>query len=321
MKNIMVTGGAGYIGSHIVELLVKKNFKVFIIDDLSTGHKRLINKKAKFIKCNINQTSLIKKIIRENKIDSVIHLAAKTNVAEAQKKPKVYYRNNIYGTLSLLKACVKTNLKNFVFSSTCAVYDKKLFYVNEKSKRKPKGIYGHTKMVGENLIKQYLNKKKKNYAILRYFNVVGSSSSKKIGQINKDDQLFKNFSLESKKKKAIFNIYGYDYKTFDGTCVRDFIHVSDLAEIHIKVLLKINNFNRSIILNCGYGKGWSVLEVANQFNYFTRNKAKINFKERRKGDIVEMVANISKLRKIFKWKPKFFDLKKMVKSSIEWEKN
>ena len=132
--------------------------------------------------------------------------------------------------------------------------------------------------------------------------------------------MFKNLSLAIKKKKPIFNIYGNNYDTIDGTCIRDFIHVSDLADIHIKVLIKINNSNKSTVVNCGYGKGISVLEIINEFKKFTKNKVKINYKEKRRGDRVEIVANVNKLREFIKWKPKFSNLSKMVKSSIEWEK-
>ena len=236
MKNILVTGGAGYIGSHIIELLIKKNLKVFIIDNLSTGYKKLINKKAKFFKADINQYQLVRKIIKNKNIDSIIHLAAKLNIAEGEKNPKIYYKNNISGTLNLLKACKDTNVKNFVFSSTCAVYSDKYLYVKENSITKPKSNYGYTKLKCEKLIEQHFNKKKINYCILRYFNVVGASPSNKIGQINKNGQLFKNLSLALTKKKPSINLYGINYKTRDGTCIRDYIHVYDLAEIHVKIL-------------------------------------------------------------------------------------
>jgi len=321
MKNILVTGGAGYIGSHIIELLIKKNFNTFIIDNLSTGHKKLINKKAKFFNVDLKQFHKVSNIIKKYNIDSIIHLAAKTNITEAEKKPKIYYKNNITGTLNLVKASKNNKVKNFLFSSSCAVYANNVRYVRETSKTYPKGIYGFTKLKGEQIIKKNFKTKKKRYAILRYFNVAGASPSKKIGQINKADQLFKNFSLAIKQKKPTLNVYGDDYDTRDGTCIRDFIHVSDLADIHIKTLMKIDALHKSIILNCGYGTGWSVLEIVNEFKKFTRNKVKINFKKRRKGDVIEIVANVKKLKKFLTWKPKFYNLTKMVKSSIEWEKN
>ena len=318
MKNILVTGGAGYIGSHIVEQLVKKSFlNIFIVDDLSTGHKRLISKKANFIKANINKTQLIKKIILKNKIDTIIHLAAKTIVTESEKKPKLYYNVNVLGTRSLLNAAKNSLVKNFLFSSTAAVYGSKIRYVNENSKTLPDSVYGKTKLQAENLVKK---KFKKNYIILRYFNVVGASPSKKIGLINKYGQLFKNFAVEILKKKPKLNVYGNDYNTADGTCVRDFIHVSDLADIHLKVLFKVSKNNKSIILNCGYGKGFSVLEVVNNFKKFSKNKVLVKFEKRRKAEIVESVANVVKLKKYLKWRPKFFNLSRMIKNSIDWEK-
>jgi UDP-glucose 4-epimerase len=318
MKNILVTGGAGYIGSHIVEELVKKNFlKIFIVDDLSTGHKRLINKKATFIKANINKTQLIKKIILKNKIDTIIHLAAKTIVTESEKKPKLYYKANVLGTSSLLDAAKNSSVKNFLFSSTAAVYGSKIRYVNEKSKTLPDSVYGKTKLQAEDLVKRNF---KKNYIILRYFNVVGASPSKKIGLINKYGQLFKNFAVEILKNKPKLKIYGKDYNTKDGTCIRDFIHVSDLADIHLKVLLKASKDNKSVILNCGYGKGFSVLEVVNNFKKFSKNKVIIKFEKRRKAEIVESVANVTKLKKYLKWRPKFFNLSRMIKNSLDWEK-
>jgi UDP-glucose 4-epimerase len=318
MKNILVTGGAGYIGSHIVEELVKKNFlKIFIVDDLSTGHKRLINKKATFIKANINKTQLIKKIILKNKIDTIIHLAAKTIVTESEKKPKLYYKANVLGTSSLLDAAKNSSVKNFLFSSTAAVYGSKIRYVNEKSKTLPDSVYGKTKLQAEDLVKRNF---KKNYIILRYFNVVGASPSKKIGLINKYGQLFKNFAVEILKNKPKLSVYGKDYNTKDGTCIRDFIHVSDLADIHLKVLLKASKDNKSIILNCGYGKGFSVLEVVNNFKKFSKNKVIVKFEKRRKAEIVESVANVTKLKKYLKWRPKFFNLSRMIKNSLDWEK-
>jgi UDP-glucose 4-epimerase len=318
MKNILVTGGAGYIGSHIVEKLVKKKFlKIFIVDDLSTGHKRLINKKATFIKVNINKTKLIKKIILKNKIDTIIHLAAKTIVTESEKKPKLYYKVNVLGTKSLLNASKNSLVKNFLFSSTAAVYGSKIRYVNENSKTFPDSIYGKTKLQAENLVKRNF---KKNYIILRYFNVVGASPSKKIGLINRYGQLFKNFAVEILKNKPKLSVYGKDYDTKDGTCIRDFIHVNDLAEIHLKVLLKVSKNNKSVILNCGYGKGFSVLEVVNNFKKFSKNKVTVKFEKRRKAEIVESIANVTKLKNYLKWKPKFFNLNKMIQNSIDWEK-
>ena len=320
MRKILVTGGAGYIGSHIVELLIKRKKKIFIIDNLSTGYIKLINKKAKFYKLNILKTKKIKDLIIRNKIDSIIHLAGSLSVGIGEKYPKKYYKNNVLGTQSLLNACKFTKVKNFIFSSTGVVYKDGLYKVNEKSKIKPKSIYGKTKIKAENKIILNCKKYKINYGILRYFNVAGASPSGKIGLISKGDHLFKNFSIQILKKKPILKIYGKNYKTHDGTTIRDYIHVSDLAEIHIKLLSKISKINKSIILNCGYGKGISVMEAAEEFKKQSTKKVRILIKKRRAGDMLRIVAQNTKLLKFLKWKPKYNKLSFIVKNCIDWEK-
>ncbi len=320
IKNILITGGAGYIGSHITEVLIKNKKKIFIADNLSTGYRRLINKKAKFFKIDILKSKKIKDIIIKNKIDSVIHLAANLIIGEGEKYPKKYFKNNVLGTKNLLSACKNTTIKNLVFSSTAAVYKDGQYKVNEESDIKPKSVYGKTKIKAEKIIKKFCKKNKINYCILRYFNIAGSSPSGKIGLINKSDHLFKNYSREIVKKKPILRIYGNNYDTKDGSCIRDFIHVSDIAEIHYKVLEKIHKLKISKILNCGYNKGVSVLEVAKAFQKQTSKKVEILFSKKRKGDLVKIIASNNKLKKFINWKPKFNNLNIIVKSCINWEK-
>jgi UDP-glucose 4-epimerase len=322
VKNILITGGAGYIGSHVTEILLKKNKKVFLIDNLSTGHRKLINKKAKFFKLDILNKKQIKKIIDKYKIDSIIHLAANLIISEGQKKPKKYYKNNVIGTKKLIEACKNSSVKNFIFSSTAAIYKDGQYKVSENSIIKPKSIYGKTKIRAEKLIQNFAKKNKINYGILRYFNIAGSSPSKKIGLINKkSDHLFKNFSIEIMKKKPKLKIYGTDYNTKDGSCIRDFIHVYDIAEIHLLILEKINKLNVSKILNCGYNKGTSVLDVAKEFKKQSIKKVNIIYTKRRKNDLVKIIASNNKLTKFIKWKPKFNNLSKIVKSCILWERS
>lgn len=321
VRNILITGGAGYIGSHVTEVLIKKKKRVFLIDNLSTGHKKLINKKAKFFKTNISNKYKIRKIIVEHKIDSIIHLAANLIIGEGQKKPNKYYRNNVLGTKKLLEACNNTTIKNIIFSSTAAIYKEGQYKVSENSLIRPKSVYGKTKIKAEKLIKSFTKKNKINYGILRYFNIAGSSPSGKIGLINKkSDHLFKNFSVELMKKKPKLKIYGTDYKTKDGSCVRDFIHVSDIAEIHYLVLEKINKLNTSKILNCGYNKGTSVMEVAKEFKRQSSKKVVIINAKKRKDDLIKIIATNNKLKRFIKWRPKFNNLTKIVKSCIIWEK-
>lgn len=320
MNNILITGGAGYIGSHVSEVLSKNKKKIFIVDNLSTGFKQLLNKKANFYKADILDSKKINQIITRNKIDSVIHLAAALSVGESEKNPKKYNRINIQGTKKLLKALINTNVKNIIFSSTCAVYKDGFSRVYESTKLKPTSVYGKTKLKGEKLIQSYCEKNKLNYGILRFFNVAGASSSGMIGQINKGDQLFKNLSLEAHKKNPVFKIYGTDYKTKDGTCIRDYIHVSDIAEIHHKVLEKIDKNNQSRILNCGYGNGVSVNEVVKEFEKYVNKKLRILKLQKRPGDMIKITANNNNLKKFINWKPKFNKLSVMVKSCLLWEK-
>jgi len=321
VKKILVTGGAGYIGSKIVADLIKQNYQVYIIDNLSTGHKSLLNKKAVFIKSNIGNTKLVKNFIKFNQIKSVIHCAASLNVEESEKNPKKYYLNNYINTKKLLESCIKNGLENFIFSSTCAVYGNVSGKISETIKPKPISIYGKTKLECEKIIQTYAKKFKFNYGILRYFNVAGSDMKNKIGCINKNNQLIKNLSILAMNNKNFFFINGNDYNTKDGTCIRDYIHLEDLSKIHCKLLKIINNRKKSFLLNCGYGQGFSVMEIADLFEKFCKITLKKIFLPRRKGDIEKIFADTKKIDKILKLKfVKKDKLKKIIQSSIAWEK-
>ena len=319
-KNILVTGGAGYIGSHIVEQLIKNKQSVIILDNLVTGYERLVNKKAKFIKADIKNKSKITKIIKDYNINSIIHLAAYLNVSEAEKKKRKYYTNNITGTKNLLEACKNSNVKNIIFSSSCSVYGSVKGSVSENIKPNPQGYYGYTKFKGEELLKKLSLKYNLRYGILRYFNVAGASNSGKIGEIETSHgHLIKNLAIKSLEKKPKVKIFGNDYQTKDGTCVRDYIHVSDLADIHIKGLNYLNNNKKSFILNCGYGKGYSVQQIVNIFKKIKKGVG-IQYQKRRPGDIAQVYANAKKFKKILRWKPKYNNIKLIIKSAIRWEK-
>ena len=319
-KNILVTGGAGYIGSHIVEQLIKNKEKVIILDNLVTGYKKLINKKAKFIKADIKNKSKITKIIKDYNISSIIHLAAYLNVSEAEKNKKKYYQNNITGTKNLLEASKNTNVKNIIFSSSCSIYGNVKGSVDEKRKPNPQGYYGFTKYKGEELVKKLSVKYKFKYGILRYFNVAGASSSGKIGEIEKSHgHLIKNIAIESLKKNPQIKIFGSDYKTKDGTCIRDYVHVSDLADIHIKGLKYLKDNQKSFILNCGYGKGYSVQQIVNIFKKIKKN-VEVQYQKRRPGDITQVYANNKKFKKILMWRPKYNNIRLIIQSAIQWEK-
>ena len=319
-QNILVTGGAGYIGCHIVEQLIKNKKKVIIVDNLVTGHKELINKKAKFFKIDIKNKLKISKLIKDYNITSIIHLAAYLNVSEAEKNKKKYYQNNIIGTKNILKACENSKVESLIFSSSCSIYGDLKGAVSENRAPNPQGYYGYTKYKGEELIKKLSLKYKFKYGILRYFNVAGASQSGKIGEIEKSHgHLIKNLAIQSLKNKPKVKIFGNDYKTKDGTCIRDYVHVSDLANIHIKALEYLENRKKSFTINCGYGKGFSVQEIVNIFKKIKKN-VEIQYEKRRPGDIAQIYANTTKFKKIFKWKAKYNDIKMIIQSAVKWEK-
>jgi len=318
-SNILITGGAGYIGSHIAEKLEKTKSKVIIYDNLITGYRRLINKRAIFIKGDIKNKKLLSNTIKKYNINTVIHLAAYLNVSEAEKHKKKYIVNNINGTLNLIKCCSLSSVKYLIFSSSCSVYGNINGAVNEKKVPKPQGHYAYTKFKSEQIIKKYSKKFKYKYAILRYFNVAGASSSGKIGEIQRSyGHLIKNLAIQSLKKKPIISIFGNDYNTKDGTCIRDYIHVSDLADIHLKSLNYIHT-KPSLLLNCGYGKGYSVLDIVNLFKKMNKNTI-VKYTKRRPGDVSQVYADTKKSIKLLKWRPKYNNLKLILKSAFKWEK-
>ena len=317
--SILITGGAGYIGSHITESLIDRKYNVIILDNLKTGHKRLINQKANFIKGDINNKKLVNNIIKKYNIQTIIHLAAYLNIGEAEKNNLKYWNNNVKGTENLLSACKKSNIKNFIYSSSCSIYGNITGSVNERAKPNPHGYYAYTKFKGEELIKKYAKKNKYKYAILRYFNVAGASSSGKIGQIETHGQLVKNIAIQSLKKNPVIKIFGNNYPTRDGTCIRDYIHVSDLADIHIAGLEYLEKNKKSFTLNCGYGKGYSVQEMVNIFKKIKKNLI-VKYQKRRPGDIAQVYSNTKKLNQLLKWKSKYNDINKIIKSAINWEK-
>ncbi len=317
-ETILVTGGAGYIGSKVSHDLIQKKFKVIIIDNLSTGYNFLVPKKSIFFKASVLNTDILDRLFKKYKFKSVIHFAASLSVEESQKNPLKYYTNNVLGIDTLLKVATKYDLRNFIMSSTCAVYGvTQKGSVNENSFLLPENNYGKTKLLAEVLLKNYAKKFNFNYAILRYFNVIGADSALKSGPV-KSQTLFKILSKNIIQKKNKINLYGNNYNTKDGTCIRDFIDVNDLSTIHLETLHIIKK-RKSFEINCGYGQPLSVLEVINNFSKITGAKIMINNKSRRKGDMEKIYCDNKKLQTILKnWKRKVF-LNQSIKSQLNWE--
>ena len=314
----LVTGGAGYIGSTVSNLLLDLGHKVTIIDNLSTGIKKNVPKRASFFKIDISDTKKINQIFSKKKFDIIFHFAALINNEESIKYPKRYLNNNYSKGKIFFEHCIKNKINRFIYSSTAAVYGNKNNRVNENDKLKPMSPYAKSKLKLEN----FLEKKKSTISciILRYFNVAGSDKKLRCGfNIKNDQNLILNLCLSSLKKK-IFIINDNNYNTKDGTPIRDYIHVEDLAQIHLLVANKVLKNKLFRILNCGYGKGFSVKEILKKFNLISKNKIIYRVGHRRKNDIIKSISNPNKLVKLTKWKPKYNNLNKILNSSLDWYK-
>ena len=321
-NNILVTGGAGYIGSHVTNLLIDKGYNVTVIDNLITGNKKLINKKAKFINCDISNKNIVNELMKKNKFEIAIHLAGLIRVDESVEHPEKYNEFNFEKAKIFLDICFKNNLKKIIFSSTASVYgNPKKLNVSEEDDLNPLNPYAETKLKLENYL---INKSKSagvRYIILRYFNVAGADEKLRSGLISKySTHLIKIASEVAANKRDEMIINGDDYDTKDGTAVRDYIHVSDLADIHLATAEYLKKNNISNIFNCGYGKGFSVKEVIETFNKIIDKKIKFKIGTRRPGDCKHLVANPNKFMKTLSWKPKYNDLKYILKTAYEWEK-
>ena len=317
--NILISGGAGYIGSVTANLFIDKGHNVTIIDNLITGDKRNIPKKAKFVKSNFSNKKNISDLLKKNKFDILLHFAAYIDVEESVKYPKKYIKNNYLNATKFFEICSKYGLNNFILSSTAAVYgNSDKAFCSEKTLLKPQSPYAYSKLKCEDFLKK---RSKFKYVILRYFNVAGADLKLRNGLIskNKSTHLIKKICENYLKNKPI-TIYGTNYPTKDGTAERDYIHVADLAYAHYQSSLYLLKKKKSVILNCGYGKSFSVLEIVKKFNLINKNKIKFNFGNRRKGDVIKLVASSSKIKKVLKWKPRHNSINKILISSLNWEK-
>lgn len=320
-KNILLTGGAGYIGSHVALSLLDKGYAVTIIDNLITGNEKIIPKKAEFIKCDISDEKIISNLLSKKNFDALMHFAALVKVEESLDKPNDYLENNYKKSSVLFRTCIKNGLNNFIFSSTASVYgNKSKLPVNESSHLSPLNPYAESKILTEKYLIKLNKEKMANYIILRYFNVAGADPLLRSGLISKNPtHLIKIASEAAVKKRDQVVIFGDNYPTPDGSAIRDYIHVSDLAELHILSLDYLIKNNDSTIMNCGYGYGYSVKTILNEINSIIKEPLNIKIGNKRKGDAISLVANIDKLKKKLQWNPKYNDLKKILDTSIKWE--
>ena len=334
MNKILVTGGLGYIGSHVVVELQKMDFEVIIIDDLSNSSidvlkkiKKITNISPDFFEFDLTDSSRVKKFLKKNNsFDGIIHFAAKKSVDESVRKPLDYYHNNIQSLINLLNH-INTNIK-FIFSSSCTVYGQaeKLPITEKTPLKKPESPYGNTKKICENILEDKTKIETQfSTVILRYFNPIGAHHSSLIGEDPRNIPqnlvpIITEFAIGKSEK---LTVYGDDYPTKDGTCIRDYIHIMDLADAHISALeyLFSNNTNNCYdVFNVGTGKGKTVKEVIDSFNKVSGKKIQYNISSRRKGDVISAFADTSKAKKILNWTSKV-SFENAILSAWEWEQN
>lgn len=319
---VLVTGGGGYIGSHMVWALLDANEDVVVIDRLSTGFRWAIAPEARFYEGDIADQSLMATIFAENSIDAIIHFAGSIVVPDSVADPLGYYENNTVKSRSLIESAVKAGVPYFVFSSTAAVYGTPdvLEPVTETVPLRPESPYGSSKLMTEIMLRDTAAAHPFTYTALRYFNVAGADPKGRSGQSSAlATHLIKVACATALGKRPSMSVFGTDYPTPDGTCVRDYIHVWDLVQAHLKALQRMRAGGGSLAANCGYGHGFSVLEVLDTVKKVHGAEFPVTFAGRRAGDPAMIVANPALARQELGWEPEFDDLERIVRSALDWE--
>lgn len=320
---VLVLGGAGYIGSHTVYELIDKGEDVVIIDNLETGYRQAVHPKARFYQGDIRNREFVDSVFDSEKIDAVIHFAANSLVGESMTNPLKYYDNNLCGTKVLLESMIAHDVKKIVFSSTAATYgEPEKVPILETDKTEPTNCYGETKLSMEKMFKWTDRAHGLKYVSLRYFNACGAHKSGEIGEAhNPETHLIPLVLQVPNKKREAVNIYGDDYDTKDGTCVRDYIHVTDLAQAHILAVDYLLKGNESDIFNLGNGVGFTVKEIIEASKEVTGLPIPAITTPRRAGDPAKLIASSEKARSILGWKPEFEDVKEIIATAWKWHQS
>lgn len=321
--SVLVTGGAGYIGSHMVLALCDAGYDVVVLDNLSTGVAWAVHPKAVLVEGDIADQPLVASIIGDHKVEAIIHFAGSIVVPDSVTDPLGYYSNNTCKSRSLIESAVNGGVPHFIFSSTAAVYgNPKTVPVREGDELLPISPYGTSKLMTELMLRDTAAAHDLNYVALRYFNVAGADPAGRSGQSTpRATHLIKVACETALGKRDHMSVFGSDYETPDGTCLRDYIHVSDLVAAHVDALTYLRDGGESQVFNCGYGKGYSVIEVVNAVEKACGHKMDVRMAERRAGDPAEIVANADKARATLGWQPKHADLDLIVKTALDWEKH
>jgi len=320
--SLLVTGGAGYIGSHIVLELLDVGEQVVVLDNLSTGFRQGIPEGAPLIVGDISDQGLVSRLIREYGVQAIIHFAASLTVPESVRDPLAYYRNNTVNSRALIECAVKGGVKCFIFSSTAAVYgNPAIVPVLEDGPTRPISPYGSSKLMTETILRDAGDAYGFGYMILRYFNVAGADPKGRAGQSTRDATHLIKVALEAALGlRPKVEIFGSDYPTPDGTCIRDYIHVSDLVQAHIEALRHLRSGGRSLTLNCGYGHGFSVRQVLDTVKQVSGVDFRVENAARRSGDPAQIIAETKLIRQILDWHPRFDDLSTIIAHALAWER-